>query len=282
MTTGCSSAAPQQHNSRYVTLRNFAGHPPPSIGQGYLFPKTPASLITALDQPPCCNAGNSLCAQIRRGTSHLSPALLLYRLRYLVNWRHGASFSALERNVDGATCTPHTCSSPSILARDSNPESPLRNSAVSLLHRHVASVLRIDYMSNTWNLRRAILCQYVTENVIDNGWLLRSEKSPPPWTGAPCSPQRTWAENGIFKCFHCMRDNSCPWPKPPPNSIVGKGYAPSFRPMYAGEINSPELPGSISGSETQSRAHPTDSLRPTRQGHSIRARRRSCRLVDRR
>jgi hypothetical protein len=46
---------------------------------------------------------------------------------------------------------------------------PLRNSAVSLLHRHVASVLRIDYMSNTWNLRRAILCQYVTENVIDTG-----------------------------------------------------------------------------------------------------------------
>jgi len=42
MTTGCSSAAPQQHNSRYVTLINFAGRPPPSVGQGYLFPKMPA------------------------------------------------------------------------------------------------------------------------------------------------------------------------------------------------------------------------------------------------
>jgi hypothetical protein len=30
------------------------------------------------------------------------------------------------------------------------------------------------------------------------------ERSLPLWTGAPCSPQRTWAENGFFKCFHSI------------------------------------------------------------------------------
>src|ERR1700719_558147 len=32
-------------------------------------------------------------------------------------------------------------------------------------------------------------------------------------TGAPCSPQRTWAENGFFQCFHSMRTDSCSWPQ---------------------------------------------------------------------
>src|ERR1700684_290733 len=27
------------------------------------------------------------------------------------------------------------------------------------------------------------------------------------WTGAPCSPQRTWAENGFFECFCSMCKN---------------------------------------------------------------------------
>jgi hypothetical protein len=39
-----------------------------------------------------------------------------------------------------------------------------------------ASVLRIDYLSNTWNLHRAILCQYVTENVIDTGAVAVGQK----------------------------------------------------------------------------------------------------------
>jgi hypothetical protein len=60
----------------------------------------------------------------------------------------------------------------------------LRNSAVSLSHfarpetsRHVASIVRINYISNTWNLYRAILYQYVTENVIDTGGCCRRSKA---------------------------------------------------------------------------------------------------------
>ena len=30
------------------------------------------------------------------------------------------------------------------------------------------------------------------------------ERCPLSWTGAPCSPQRTWAENGFFKCFRSI------------------------------------------------------------------------------
>ncbi len=29
------------------------------------------------------------------------------------------------------------------------------------------------------------------------------------WTGAPCSPGRTWAENGFFQCSHSMGKDSC-------------------------------------------------------------------------
>jgi hypothetical protein len=32
------------------------------------------------------------------------------------------------------------------------------------------------------------------------------------WTGAPCSPERTWAENGFFQCSHSMGKDSCYWP----------------------------------------------------------------------
>jgi hypothetical protein len=28
------------------------------------------------------------------------------------------------------------------------------------------------------------------------------------WTGAPCSPQRTWAENDVFECFYLSSDCS--------------------------------------------------------------------------
>jgi hypothetical protein len=30
------------------------------------------------------------------------------------------------------------------------------------------------------------------------------------WTGAPCSPQRTWAEYGFFQCFHSIHQGSLP------------------------------------------------------------------------
>src|ERR1700733_7753539 len=53
-----------------------------------------------------------------------------------------------------------------------------------------------------------------------------------PWTGAPCSPQRTWAENGFFKCFHSMHQDACPWPQSirRDSKSVGRGWAPLFRP----------------------------------------------------
>ena len=56
-----------------------------------------------------------------------------------------------------------------ILACNGNLEGPqeIRPLACRTSRVDVASVSRIDYMSNTWNLHRAILCQYVTENVID-------------------------------------------------------------------------------------------------------------------
>jgi hypothetical protein len=60
----------------------------------------------------------------------------------------------------------------SILARDSNPESLPRGIgllACRTLCADIASVLRIDYLSNAWNPHRTILQQYVTENVIDTG-----------------------------------------------------------------------------------------------------------------
>src|SRR5271156_4629207 len=37
------------------------------------------------------------------------------------------------------------------------------------------------------------------------------EQPPWLWTGAPCSPERTWAENGFFKCFHSMHQDACRW-----------------------------------------------------------------------
>jgi hypothetical protein len=47
------------------------------------------------------------------------------------------------------------------------------------------------------------------------------------WTGAPCSPQRTWAENDFFQCFHCMHQGACSWPPVvrPSSRSIGTGYA---------------------------------------------------------
>src|SRR5579859_2822130 len=62
------------------------------------------------------------------------------------------------------------------------------------------------------------------------------------WTGAPCSPHpprravgRTWAEYGLFECFHSMRKNYRPWlPSFANKQKHLKGAAPRlFRPMYA-------------------------------------------------
>jgi hypothetical protein len=54
------------------------------------------------------------------------------------------------------------------------------------------------------------------------------------WTGAPCSPQRTWAENGFFQCFHSMHDDSCSWAQSfcPCSKSVGRAVPRLFRPMY--------------------------------------------------
>ena len=44
MTAGCSSAVPQQHNSRYVTLRNVVGQSTPIHRAGILVPKNAGTL----------------------------------------------------------------------------------------------------------------------------------------------------------------------------------------------------------------------------------------------
>jgi hypothetical protein len=43
-----------------------------------------------------------------------------------------------------------------------------------------------------------------------------SPPNPNPWTGAPCSPKRTWAMKIFFECFYSTRKE--PW----------MGFAPSF------------------------------------------------------
>ncbi len=50
------------------------------------------------------------------------------------------------------------------------------------------------------------------------------------WTGAPCSHQRTWAENGFFKCFHFTRNDCDSWAIvfPSRRRISGRGCAPSY------------------------------------------------------
>ena len=61
--------------------------------------------------------------------------------------------------------------------------------------------------------------------------------SPHPWTGAPGSPQPTWAENGFFKCFHSTREgalahNGNLFAR---EAVALEGATPRlFRPMYAG------------------------------------------------
>ena len=52
----------------------------------------------------------------------------------------------------------------------------------------------------------------------------------PRWTGAPCSQQRTWAENELFKCFRSRCHQNPPLQH---HSFVqmnglGRGCAPSF------------------------------------------------------
>ena len=49
----------------------------------------------------------------------------------------------------------------------------------------------------------------------------------------PCSPQRTWAENGFFQCFHSMRNDLCSWPQfvSPHSKSVGRAAPRLFRPM---------------------------------------------------
>ena len=55
------------------------------------------------------------------------------------------------------------------------------------------------------------------------------------WTGAPCSPERTWAENGFFQCSHSMGKDSCSWPQCLRRIAKAfEGAAPRlFQPMYA-------------------------------------------------
>src|SRR5579859_5849419 len=57
------------------------------------------------------------------------------------------------------------------------------------------------------------------------------------WTGAPCSPQRTWAENGFFQMlsFHDSRMLALGCALFAPRSkSAGRGCAHLFRPMYGG------------------------------------------------
>jgi hypothetical protein len=65
---------------------------------------------------------------------------------------------------------------------------------------------------------------------------VRSWQAHTPWTGAPGSHQRTWAENGFFKCFHSTRKetlthNAQSFARV---AVALDGATPRlFRPMYA-------------------------------------------------
>src|SRR6202030_2904354 len=65
------------------------------------------------------------------------------------------------------------------------------------------------------------------------------------WTGAPCSPQRTWAENGFFPMLSLHAPGSCSWPHSiyPSTSSIGRG----LRPIFFGPCTLREIRGTRPG-----------------------------------
>src|SRR5271163_2204950 len=55
------------------------------------------------------------------------------------------------------------------------------------------------------------------------------------WRGAPCSPQRTWAENDVFECFYSIPEQFSLEQLRLRRAKAFEGASPHrFRPTYAG------------------------------------------------
>ena len=94
----------------------------------------------------------------------------------------------------------------------------------------VLPMYRQPRSSNRW-LHSAL--EALRTAVAGCNWI--KERSPHLWPGAACSPQRTWDENGFFKCFYSMARGflSLAGVFRPSNRGV-RGAAPRLlRPMYA-------------------------------------------------